>query len=171
MVPTTHPMTVISNTTPLNYLILIQQVDLLSRMYGQVLIPQAVHDELQHPDTPAMVREWVANHPEWLEMHQVAVPPALRGKPHLHQGELEAIAPALEMQPDAILLDEKAGRAEAARQGLRVIGTLRVLYDAAGLGFCELKMVFDRLRQTSFRASEDLFRTLLDMEAKRQAGM
>jgi predicted nucleic acid-binding protein len=164
-------MTVISNTTPLNYLILIQHVDLLPQMYGRVLIPQAVHDELQSKDTPERVREWVANHPEWFEVHQVTVPPALLGNPNLHKGELEAIALAIEMQPDAILLDEKAGRAEAARRGLRVIGTLRVLYDAAGLGFCELKMVFDRLRQTNFRASEDLFQTFLDMDANRQAGM
>jgi hypothetical protein len=58
---------------PLNYLVLIDQAQLFPRLYGRVLIPQAVYDELQQERTPAAVREWVANHSAWLEVKQVSV--------------------------------------------------------------------------------------------------
>ena len=56
-------MIVIADTTPLNYLVLIDQSHLLPQLYGRVLIPQAVYDELQQERTPAPVRAWVANRP------------------------------------------------------------------------------------------------------------
>lgn len=50
---------VVSNTSPLNYLVLIHQIDLLSALYGRVLIPQSVSEELKAPETPEVVREWI----------------------------------------------------------------------------------------------------------------
>lgn len=56
-------MIVIADTTPLNYLALINQSDLLPHLYGRVLIPQSVYEELQSEGTPVVVRTWAANHP------------------------------------------------------------------------------------------------------------
>ena len=61
-------MIVIADITPLNYLVLIEQSSLLPRLYGRVLIPLAVYEELQQEHTPALVRAWVANRPAWLEV-------------------------------------------------------------------------------------------------------
>lgn len=44
-------MIVVADTSPLNYLVLIGEADLLYRLYGRVLIPQAVLSELEHPET------------------------------------------------------------------------------------------------------------------------
>jgi predicted nucleic acid-binding protein len=59
---------IISNTTPINYLILIDHITVLRDLYGHVLIPQAVFAELQNVGTPAKVKAWVASHPAWLEV-------------------------------------------------------------------------------------------------------
>jgi len=45
-------MIVIADTTPLNYLVLIERVDLFPQLFGPALIPPAVLNELQQPETP-----------------------------------------------------------------------------------------------------------------------
>jgi predicted nucleic acid-binding protein len=152
---------IISNTTPINYLILIDQINVLRHLYAHVMIPQAVFGELQDEGTPGKVKAWVASHPEWLEVRTVSAPldPMLAS---LDVGEREAISLAKEIQADALIIDEPDGREAAKRQGLRVIGTLRVLYDAAEAGLCELEQTYDDLQQTTFRAHPQLFRAFLD---------
>jgi predicted nucleic acid-binding protein len=61
-------MIVIADATPLRYLILIEAIDILSALYGRVLIAQMVADELQRPRTPPPVRQWMATAPVWLEI-------------------------------------------------------------------------------------------------------
>lgn len=75
--------------------------------------------------------------------------------------EREAIALAAELAADALLMDDRDGRREAERRSLAVLGTLRVLADAAEHGLLNLRLVLDRLRQTNFRADEQLLRRLL----------
>ena len=152
---------IIANTTPINYLILIDQIVVLRHLYARVMIPQAVFGELQDEGTPGKVKEWVTSHPEWLEVRTVlaSLDPVLA---FLDVGEREAISLAKELQADALIIDEPDGREAAQRQGLRVIGTLRVLYDAAEAGLCELERAYDRLQQTTFRAHPQLFRAFLD---------
>lgn len=162
-------MIVIADTTPINYLVLIEQVDVLHEMYGRVLIPQSVLTELQSSDTPDVVRKWIAESPEWLEVRQV-IPILDAALKKLGSGESEAIALAQELHVDAIIMDEKDGRQEAIRRNLRVIGTLRVLSDAAERGLLDLVEVFERLQQTSFRASQDLYQRFLGLDAERKQG-
>jgi len=87
---------IISNTTPINYLVLIDHIAVLHHLYAHVIIPQAVFRELQDEGTPARVKEWVALHPEWLEVRTVSVPlgPSLA---FLDVGEREAIHLAQEL--------------------------------------------------------------------------
>jgi predicted nucleic acid-binding protein len=161
-------MIVIADTSPLNYLVLIGEVDLLRRLYRQVVIPEAVLRELQHPETPTAVSEWIARRPTWLEAEGVTVvsDPVLR---LLGEGESEAITLAQLHGPDVLLLmDEGKGRREAQRRNLRVTGTLGVLNDAASLGWVDLAAAIERLRQTTFRASPSLLQSLLDRGAKRR---
>jgi len=160
-------MIVIADTTPINYLVLIKQVNVLREMYGRVLVPQAVFAELQSTDTPDAVREWIAKSPDWLEVQRVNLTPDA-ALTKLGAGEREAIALAQELQADAILMDERDGRQEAVRRNLRVIGTLRVLSDAAERGLLDLTKAFDDLQQTSFRASQELYQRFLDLDVERK---
>jgi predicted nucleic acid-binding protein len=158
---------IISNTTPINYLVLIDHTAVLHQLYARVIIPQAVFRELQEAGTPAKVKEWVATHLEWLEVRQVSVP-LDASLAFLDVGEREAIRLATELEADALIIDEPEGREAAKRQGLRVIGTLRVLYDAAEAGLCNLAQAYERLQQTTFRAHPDLYRAFFDMYNQRR---
>ena len=65
-------MIVVADTTPLHYLVVIEREHLLPALYGRVLIPPAVADELNHESTPQVVRDWLASRPSWLEIRQPA---------------------------------------------------------------------------------------------------
>jgi predicted nucleic acid-binding protein len=60
-------MLVITDNTPLRYLILVVYVDILSALFGRIIIPSTVVTELQHPKTPSVVRAWIAQLPVWVE--------------------------------------------------------------------------------------------------------
>ena len=61
-------MIVVADTTPLRYLVAIERESLLPALYGRVLIPPAVSEELEHESAPEVVRLWLARRPEWLEI-------------------------------------------------------------------------------------------------------
>lgn len=160
-------MIVVADTTPLNYLVLVQAADLLPQLFGQVLIPPAVFAELKDPETPSAVQAWLANAPSWLVVE------ALRSRPdpdldHLDAGEREAIALAEELKADQILLDESDARKEAARRKLPFIGTLGILRRAAQLDLIDLAEVLAKLQQTTFYIAPEVIRSLLDEDANRR---
>jgi predicted nucleic acid-binding protein len=64
-------MIVIADTSPICYLILIGQIDLLPRLYGKVMIPTVVRDELAAAASPTMIRTWISQPPTWLEVVDV----------------------------------------------------------------------------------------------------
>jgi predicted nucleic acid-binding protein len=142
-------MIVIADTSPLNYLVLIGEADILQRLYGRVVIPEGVLRELLHPETPTVVSEWIARRPAWLEVERITTSP----DPNLQwlgEGECEAIMLAEQHGQDVLLLmDEGRGRREAQRRRLRITGTLGVLNDAASRGWVDLSSAFERLRQTT----------------------
>lgn len=158
-------MIVIADTSPLHYLILIEHTHVLHALYGRVLIPPAVASELNQERTPEMIRTWLARRPDWLEVRSPknSLSEILRD---LGDGEREAIALAEELGADALLLDDRPARYEAERRHLIVLGTLRVLADAAQHGLANLRLALTRLRETNFRASPELIQALLDRDAQ-----
>ena len=153
-------MIVVADTTPVNYLILIEEIDLLPKLYGRVVIPRAVSEELMRPRAPIRVQEWMKKPPDWLEVLSptVAADAALA---KLDAGERDVIALAEELSADQLIVDELLGRREAERRSLPVIGTVGVLREAAELGLLDLRSAFERLRQTSFHISPAILASLL----------
>src|SRR6266849_10066782 len=100
-------MVVVADTSPINYLVLIDQIEILPRLYNRILIPPAVLRELKHPVAPKPVRDWSVHPPGWLE---VLIPQSSVTVVQLDLGESEAIALAIEMHADVLLIDEQAGR-------------------------------------------------------------
>lgn len=153
-------MSVVADASPLRYLILIEYVHVLPALYGRVVVPPAVVSGLSQEQTPDPVRHWLSNSPEWLRVQAPRQPlTSLRGV--LGPGEREAIALAGELSADVLLMDDRDGRREAEKRNLAVLGTLRVLADAAEHGFAALRVALDRLRLTNFRADEHLIQRLL----------
>lgn len=160
-------MIVVADSSPLRYLILIEHTHVLPALYGRVLIPPAVSNELNRQRTPPSVRAWIAHKPAWLEIRPPRRPLA-ELPARLGTGEWEAIALAEELVADAVLLDDWAARLEAQRRHLTVLGTLRVLADAVEMGLADLRFALDRLQQTNFRARPELIQALLKLDAERK---
>lgn len=162
------PRVVISDTSPLRYLVLIGQADLLPALYTEVLIPEAVADELNQPATPEPVRRWIAHRPSWLHVVPLTARPASLSLPDLDTGEHDAILLALHLKADLLLMDEREGVEEARRLGLTVTGTLGVLDRAAENGLIELAPAIASLRQTNFRVDPGLLDRLLTADSRRR---
>lgn len=62
-------MIVVSDTSPINYLVLIQAIELLPKLFGKVVIPQAVLYELRQKRTPEAVKNWIDSRPNWLNQN------------------------------------------------------------------------------------------------------
>jgi len=161
-------MLVVADTSPLHYLVLIQQEAILPALYDRVAIPPAVVADLQQSRTPHLVRAWVAHRPVWLEIHRPREALDARQFPRLGAGEREAIAFARELQEPLLLIDDADGRAEAERQALAATGTLGILETAAIHGLVDLPGALARLQATTFRARPELFQDLLERDAERK---
>ena len=160
-------MIVVADTGPLRYLILIEYVHVLPSLYGRALVPPAVVAELDREQTPELVRRWMSDRPEWLD---VVTPRQVPSSLHevLGPGEREAISLAQELTVDALLIDDRDGRREAQKKKIAVLGTLRVLADAAEHTSIDLHAAFARLRLTNFRADEPLLQRLLALDDERR---
>lgn len=158
-------MIVVSDTSPLNYLVLIGQVDLLPTLFGRVVVPPAVLRELQHSGAPDIVRSWASHPPCWIESQAPIAQPRFE---ELGEGENEAIALAVQIGAELLLIDERLATTVAHSLGLKATGTLGVLDWAAERGLIELPAVVQRLRQTSFRCSDSLYAGLLRRDASRR---
>ena len=153
-------MVVVADTSPINYLILIEQISVLGEMYGHVIIPHAVHTELLRPGTPTVVRDWVENRfPSWMEVRTppAETRPSLTG---LNIGEREAILLAIELKVNRLLVDDLEGRLEAEKLGIRVTGTVGILREAATFGLLNLSEAIQRLQETNFHISPELLRRI-----------
>ena len=157
-------MIIVSDTGPLAYLVEIGIVDCLPTLYGDVYIPPTVFAELGHPKSPASA--WTSHPPEWLI---VMAPQTPYGDRALDLGEREAIALALELGADRVLMDETRGRTAARACGLQVAGTLAVIVDAASRAAIDGHAALDRLSETNFYATPELLsavRSLLSSSAR-----
>jgi predicted nucleic acid-binding protein len=103
---------VVADTGPLHYLALIGAVGLLPRLFETVFVPELVRAELSHPRTPRMVRDWVASRPSRLQVAPTS-PLETLPLPELDDGERAAIALALSLRVDLLLMDDRGGVAAA----------------------------------------------------------
>ncbi len=69
---------VVADTSPLQYLVLIDQIDILPRLFGSVRIPPMVRAEMLDPAAPDIVRAWADAPPPWLTIRQRRRSPTIR---------------------------------------------------------------------------------------------
>lgn len=154
---------VVSDTSPLTNLAAIGQFALLQKLYGSLLIAEAVWDELNAAGQHWPGRNEVAAS-TWIQRlapkNRLLIA-ALRQD--LDLGEAESIALALEQKADLILMDERDGRHKAMRLGLRPVGVVGVLLTAKARGHVvEVRPLLDALRQQAgFYLGDSLYREAL----------
>jgi len=136
----------------------------LPRLYQQVVIPQAVFDELTDPGAPTPVQQWIQGHPPSVIVRSAA---RIDETLALGRGETEAICLAQEICADEILLDERRARTVAVQRGLTVTGTLGVLEWAAKRQLISLSEVLQKLARTNFRIDPELVQEALRRDAQR----
>ncbi len=153
-------MIVVADTSPLNYLILIERIHILETLYQQGIIPPAVQAELLSEEAPTRLRTWISDPPVWIEVRSPV--PTYRDSILLGPGESEAIALAEQIGAHRIMMDESLGRIEAQSRHLEVIGTLGVLREAHQAGLLNLAHAIERLKTTSFRISPKVLQAILD---------
>ena len=123
-------MSAVVNATPLIALSIIDRLDLLPLLFGEVLTPSAVYAEVvtsghDRPGVAAMLRA------TWLKVEQPALSPAVEPMLlGLDLGELQVLLLAREINADWVVIDEKLGRRVARAMRLPVKGTLGVLLAA-----------------------------------------
>lgn len=161
-------MTVISDTTPIISLIKINRLDLLEKLFGEVLIPEAVYRELTTNalfeneaiivKASAFLKTSAVQNRKSLQLLQAAS--------GLDDGESEAIILADELKSDVLIMDERKGRKVAKKLGIKITGTVGVLlqaYSETMLSSDEIKAYLDRLKNSNIRLSESLIQKALEI--------
>jgi len=161
-------MIIVSNTTPIRYLVEIEKVFILESLFGKVIIPEKVAEELQHEKTPVRVREWIKNPPAWLEIAKADVA-LFTPQIIIQDGETEAISLALELNAAALLMDDKNARKDAKRAGLFVTPTLTLLEQAAERELIDLDETIRWLMKTTFCVSRSLVENALKRDRQRKS--
>lgn len=161
-------MIIISDTTPLHYLILLERTELLEKLFGEIIIPEAVFDEMQHEGTPESVRLWIARLPAWIEIKMPSQINLERVR-ELGKGEMQAIALAIETTADAILMDDRKAIREARKNNLLVLTTLGILELAAAKNLIDFPQTLTELAKTNFRLpSDEIVEEFLKRDAERR---
>jgi uncharacterized protein len=142
----------VTNSSCLIALEAIGRLDLLVQLYSGISVP------------PAVAGEWGADpFPSWIQTKTVqnsSLVQALRSQ--LGAGESEAIALAIELAAERLILDDKKARKVAQQFNLPLSGTLAVVLYAKERGLLPaVRPVFDDLRAAGFRVSDALLKVAL----------
>jgi len=143
----------VCNTSPIQYLHQIGELEVLPALYGKILVPRAVLEEI------GAGREAGVSLPDvgmltWIEVREVEPTPWPIPR-DIHRGEAEVIALARSLEKPRVILDDLAARKHAKLLGLDVTGTLGVLFKAKQTGLIDrLSPHVERLCETGFRLAD-----------------
>ncbi len=155
---------VVSDTTAITHLAKIGRLNLLRWLYSEILIPRAVHSELlnANPRQPGAIQVLNASWIKVVEVKNRNLVNKLERK--LDFGESEAIALAIELKSDVLIIDEAMGRSIATQLGKNIIGMIGVLLQAKKAGLIDsIETDLRQLKNTGFRLNQDLFDSALEI--------
>lgn len=160
-------MIVVSDTTPLISLLKIKRIGLLEKLFGEVVIPQAVFTELAVDIRFAEEAEVIKNEKfiSVKEVSNMASVNILKRATGLDQGESEAIILSDEIQADILLMDEAKGRKISDQMGIHIMGTIGILmvaYEDDILTADEVKKCIDGLQNAGRHIGHKHYQMLLD---------
>lgn len=147
-----YDMVVVSNSSPIIHLVKINKLDLLKRLYGQILVPNKVYLECTEPTQYYEEIKFISA-ASWIHIEQIT---DRRLYKLLHTeidaGEAEALVMALEKEADLVLLDDMEARFMARKLELTITGTLGLLLKAKNQGLiASLKENIHQLERSGLR--------------------
>ena len=160
-------MIVVSDATPVISLLKINQLNLLHGLFQEVLIPQAVYDELtlNHAFEKEAIQIKECTFITKVEVGQESSVNLFQRVTGLDRGESEAIIYTDNEGADLILMDEIKGRKVAVQMGLNVMGTLGILLEAYEQKLLSREEIFsglDILKNSRRFISEALYKQLIE---------
>ena len=161
-------MNIVSNTSPLINLARINKLELLPALYRQVIVPEAVWNEVVIVGVGQPGAEEVKGS-AWIKKQRVKNVSLVQAlKLGLDAGEAEAIALGLELKAEFILMDERLGRENARHLGLRCMGLVGILIESKRKGMISaIKPCLEALRDLAgFRLHEGLYVKVLQDEGE-----
>ena len=158
-------MLIVSDTSPLINLAAIGQINLIPLLFGSVILPQAVFDEItiRGKDKTGAIDIQSAN---WVIVKQCTNHDFVNSLlTDLDLGEAEAIALAIELGTTSVLIDESDGRAVALRYQLKPIGILGILLEAKSKNHIPtVQPLMDDLRNIAgFYIAQPLYNRILTL--------
>ena len=153
---------VVVNTTPLIALSHVSQLDILKKLYGGIIIPEAVYSELS-VKTESTCKKAVDRSLEWIRVESIKNQMAkTMYKTQLHDGEVEVMILSKEIAADMVIIDDANAKKHARYLGLPVTGTLGVLIKAKQEGHVnELKPILRQMVESGIYISQNLMELCL----------
>ncbi|MCM1125383.1 MAG: DUF3368 domain-containing protein [Lachnospiraceae bacterium] len=148
---------VVVNTTPLIALSHVGQLELLRRLYGEIIIPEAVYRELSAKEE-SICKKAVDGAFNWIRVDKIKNQMAkAMYKTQLHDGEVEVMILAKEIVADVVIIDDANAKKHAKYLGLPVTGTLGVLIKAKQKCYIdELKPILQQMVENGIYISQNL---------------
>ena len=156
---------VVADAGPLHYLALINHASVLEHLFGKILVPEAVRNELLHSNTPNTVKSFINSALAWLQF--TAVCDSSKISTGIQRGEAETIQLAIENHVQTVLMDDSQGRKLASSLGFTALGTVGILEIAAARKLLDLPKAFSALRQTNIFVSESILTAALERNKSR----
>jgi predicted nucleic acid-binding protein len=161
-------MSIVSNASPLISLARLGQLKIFPRLYGDLMIPEAVWQEVVLAGAGQPGAEEIET-ASWIQVQPATNRELVQAlRQDLDAGEAEAIALALEVGAEFLLMDERLGREVAQHLGVRCVGLIGVLIEAKHKGLIgDIRPLLDALRDVAgFRISESLYQRVLQDEGE-----
>ncbi|MBZ9728341.1 DUF3368 domain-containing protein [Salegentibacter sp. JZCK2] len=147
------PRTVISDTSILILFSRINHLELLKKVYSEVITTPEIAEEFGE-ELPNWIKVQPVSNKEFQEILEL----------QLDLGEASAIALAKELKNTLLLLDDLKARKLANRLNLKITGTLGIIHKAKQLGFIDkVKPVIQKILDTDFRISQNIIEELLTL--------
>lgn len=161
-------MIVVSDTTPIISFIKIGRLDLLEKLFVDVLVPEAVFRELTANEAFKEEAEIVKN-ASFIKIQPIKNKQALeilQATSGLDDGESEAIVLSGEQNSDVLIIDERKGRKVAKKLGIKITGTLGILVQSCNenlISSDEIKSYLETLKNSNIRLSDKLIEDALSL--------
>jgi predicted nucleic acid-binding protein len=140
------PSTIISDTSCFIILTNIGELDLLHKVYGQILTTNDIANEFGE-----ILPDWITIKDVKDKYRQQIL------EMQIDKGESSAITLALETPDSTLILDDYKARRIAEQLNLSYTGTIGVIIKAKHLGYItSIKPLLERIRQTDFRISDEV---------------
>ncbi|MBW1717629.1 MAG: DUF3368 domain-containing protein [Deltaproteobacteria bacterium] len=157
------PEIAIANTSPLFYLHRLGLLEVLKKLYGGIIVPEAVKRELEEGQIQGEDVPRLGTYP-WIEITPVSMPRYLELIADLGPGESEVLALATNHPSALVIVDDKLARRVAEMQGFTLTGTAGVLLRAKRKGLIlALKPLIEKLLDLDFRLKPDLVKAILEL--------